>query len=825
MRLLFQFTLCLIFINGLNIPFCYADNIFNTSTEIPEGFENLASEQHTEVDVFFAGQKIISTYARFSPGEFSFDYPAQIIAAIPTLKNSTDIIQALSGQVKTHQHLNCQRPHYPKGCGTLNPEFAGIIFNANRFRVDVFINPQFLEVIPLNVGRYLPWPDDSAGIGGLMNFNGNIAGSTQQKLRYSFTARSILAYGLTHFNLDMHINDARGYQVESLVAERETRDWVASVGMLRNTPVRMLGQKEILGINIGSSLKLRTDLERAYGNEVIVFLPRRAMVSIFRDERLLSAKMYEAGNQSVDTQDFPNGAYDIRIVIDDPIQGTQEEVQFYSKATDIPPLGSPSYFIEAGVMRSDLREDILPKYSLKPLFNLGGAMRFTDTFAADIGLLASLEDQVLSAGVTSLHRLFNSQIRLGAMASVKGDYGVEVSGVGNYQDFSVNLSFRKLASRVDRERDRFSLIPLHYTQFSASLGYSLWRFRMNLRTNWRRSETLLGSASTFSISPAVAIRLFRYQGLALDFDLQHTFSNIGHLTLARFNFQFTPHSQWDYSAGLETQHQYQPEKTNLTGYLQANWQDDNLFPADLTGQLSFRNRDDNYVFQAQGSYNGAYGGSSAFVSETILSQGGGLTNYGGNFNFSVLAEQQGIALGGQYPGASAVIIDLQGTPKGASFDVEIIRLTNKRVQNGQNFSVFVGKANALPLPAYETYQIRLIARKATFAEFDTSPRTVTLYPGMIQRLVWEVKQVYILITGIVDEKGEPVINANVIGAIDPAFTDASGFLQADVEAQAELILNREDGRQCLVSVPEIEETTNIATFTELVCTLLEEKRN
>ncbi|NOQ12889.1 MAG: hypothetical protein GQ583_00205 [Methyloprofundus sp.] len=794
----------------------YADTIFYSPNSPPAGFEDLAAEQYTEVDVFFGGHKITAVFARFSPGNFSFDKPENLLHAIPHAKNTQKLIQALSGQLETHSDLVCQKPRVPKGCGHLQPDIAGIIFNENQFSVDVFINSQFLDIIPLNVGNYLPWPGETAGLGGMINFNGNLAGSTQNEVRYDLGAKSILSYGLTHLNIDMHVSGVKGYQIESIVAERDSRNWVLRGGMLRNTPVRLLSQKEILGVYFGSSLKMRTDLERAYGNEVMVFLPRRAMVSVFREERLLSSQMYEAGNQMLDTQNFPNGAYDINIVIDDPLLGEQQETQFYSKATDIPPLGSPSYFIEAGVMRSDQRDDILPKYSLEGLVNIGGAMRFTDTFGADIGFLASQREQIFSFGAVSLHRVLNSQLRLGMIVTTQGDYGVEFSGFGNYQGLAANFSFRKLLSDTDAARDQFDLLPLSFTQATVNLGYIIWRLRFNLRANWQenyRPET--ESTAIYSITPSVGVQLLRYRGIDAFLNLQHTFANNDNLTLASLNIQYSSQGRWSFLGNIEAQHQH--EQMRYSGNLRAHWQDNDLFPADLRAELGLKSQKDNYALQARGEYRGVYGGGAAFVDYSILPRDTNITNYGGNFNFSVLAEQQGVALGGQYPEKSAVIIDLRGSPEGAGFDVEIIQVSRRVSRNSRHFSVFVGQANALPLRPYETYQIRLIARKDTFAEFDTSPRLITLYPGMIQRLTWEVKQVYILITAIVDENGLAVANARVEGAIEPAFTDSSGFLQADVEAQAKLVLTRESGGICLVQVPEVTEAMNVVTLKGLVC--------
>ena len=107
----------LYFISGIS----YADTVFYSPSSPPSGFEDLAAEQYTEVDVFFGGHKITAVFARFSPGNFSFDEPEKLLQAIPHAKNTPALIQALSGRLDTHSELVCYKPRFPKGCGHLQP--------------------------------------------------------------------------------------------------------------------------------------------------------------------------------------------------------------------------------------------------------------------------------------------------------------------------------------------------------------------------------------------------------------------------------------------------------------------------------------------------------------------------------------------------------------------------------------------------------------------------------------------------------------------------------------------------------------------------------
>jgi hypothetical protein len=235
--------------------------------------------------------------------------------------------------------------------------------------------------------------------------------------------------------------------------------------------------------------------------------------------------------------------------------------------------------------------------------------------------------------------------------------------------------------------------------------------------------------------------------------------------------------------------------------------------------LQFSRQQERYIVHDEVSYRGSYGGIFAYAEHSIPEKSGSSqTRYGSNFNLTVLGEEQGIALGGYDSRDSAVVIDLQGTPKGAFFDVLVAKIGKKQYQEQRIATTMVGQTLVIPLEAYESYSIRLLAGKESFAQYEMEARQVTLYPGHIRRLIWQVKQVFILLSTLVKPDGSAVANARIKGAIEPAVTEADGSFQAEVEANSVLRITSEKDKECRVTIPaQLQPINGIVLLEKLIC--------
>jgi hypothetical protein len=115
-----------------------------------------------------------------------------------------------------------------------------------------------------------------------------------------------------------------------------------------------------VGARIGTSLDTREDQRQTSGRQIQVFLQSRGEVAIFKDQRLVSSRIYDAGNQIIDTSALPGGAYDITLRIRDS-GGERIETQYYVKNSSLPPEDEPYYFLELGQLTDLTGDDTLPE--------------------------------------------------------------------------------------------------------------------------------------------------------------------------------------------------------------------------------------------------------------------------------------------------------------------------------------------------------------------------------------------------------------------------------------------------------------------------------
>ena len=192
------------------------------------------------------------------------------------------------------------------GCGNLEPDVAGVIFDADRFRVDIFVNPDLLDPQLAQPERFQPAPQ--AGFSGLETLSAAVAGSTSDDTDFALRSYSLMAYDTGRSPAGTSVSSADNANLDVLAAEADRQDWRYTGGLYRTALSSLLGERRLLGAGAGSTTDTRLDREQIGGSPIIVFLPTRAQVEIFREGRLLSSQSYPAGNHVLDTTALPEGA-------------------------------------------------------------------------------------------------------------------------------------------------------------------------------------------------------------------------------------------------------------------------------------------------------------------------------------------------------------------------------------------------------------------------------------------------------------------------------------------------------------------------------------
>lgn len=771
----------------------------------PSGFQHLTEPQITLVDVFYQGRRLGATMATFSPGRLEFENLEEVIAKLADVRDVAKVQSALTGILDTNSARVCGEARAPD-CGRLEPEVAGIIFDSNRFRVDLFVNPKFLVEKGLIRPAFMPVPD--AGFSALQSVAAAYAGNSDTNGKFNIGSFTILGYDQARLQANTTVSDDDGFAVDRLTGEWERPGWLYGGGLYRTAVVPLLGDQPFYGVRLNSSADTRMDLEQVRGTQLQVFLSRRAQVDILREGRLLSTASYSAGNQVLDTSNLPSGAYDVTLRIREAGGAVREERRFFSKSSQMPPADMPRYVLELGVL-AGTDFDPFPKPDDQPILHGGTTHRLGQNYA--LGADAFLSTEVAALEADAYYQNPMGTISVGAFGATNGAFGAVLNGYGSIDRFSYSLATRRIWGSDDavvgtEEPALPNAAGGSSTQATLNLGYAFKQgMRISVRGFWRHND---GVGDSYSMGPSLHYPLYRGRGMRLDLSADAAHGNLE--TVARIRFRLF----WDAPSHFVTastgyQHSFEgngPTESGFLGDVEAGWKDQDLVPGDLQFGAGLETEPQGSSGRVKGNYAGSSGRADGLVEQDF--DGEQTTRYAANLFFNVLGNDGAVALGGRETTRSGVIIALDGDAD-AEFDVLVDGYPKASVRNGDRLPLLLSE--------YKVYDIRLKPVNAPAIAFDSRAREVSLYPGTIKTLRWRVNRVVTVFGRLVEGDGKSISDARITGAVEPAYTDAEGFFQAVVSKRATLKVKISGGRTCTVSIDVTGIQGEFTTLDNLTC--------
>ena len=777
--------------------------------ELPPGFSDLAETQTSIVDVYFHGRKIASTLAKFAPGWVRFENPREIAEKLPNEVDRDRVTEALTGELASNAALVCTEPPKP-GCGELQPRVAGVIFDRDRFRADLFVHPSLLPVQGSDGPTYLP--DPNSGFSALQSFAAVYSGGTVSDEQYNVQSFTLLGMDKTRLRAQTGVSDTDGFGVSTLVGEHERRDQIYRGGLYRSAPVPVLGDRPFYGVGYSSTYKARLDLEQIRGSELVVFLPRPAQVDVFREGRLISSQSFEGGNQVIDTSTFPAGAYDVLLRIKESGGAVREERRFFAKTDQVPPAKAPRYIVEAGVLGGDAQNPF-PKTDTDPLLHAGTTHRLLDEVALGGDVVVSSEGAAFSAEAFYLNPYVT--LSLGGFWATDSSAGTRFSANGRLKNFSYGFGARYFMT--DASPNDISITSTGsggFTQLDMNLGYSFTNGpRIGFRGFWRDSDV---ADQTYSYGPTLYWTAYRKRRMRIDLISDATFSDTESLAMARLRFSYDDNQfHFDASAGYRAA--LRDDSTGSDGLLaniNGEWRKQDFLDGELRLGAGAETQPRADVTRANAKYIGPRGQVNSFVQQDLGNDHD--TRYGGNLLFNVLGNSETVTMGGAHAFQSAIIVTVDGDAK-AEFDVLINGQPKGRVAAGQTLPFM--------LPDYKTYSVRLKAVGAPAVAYDTRTRHVSLYPATVKTLRWTAEPIVTLFARIVDADGQPIADARVEGGVETSYTDRNGYFQVDLARVAELRVVRSGWDDCAVTFRSLPRDREFISGKTLVCRWLSaEKR-
>lgn len=782
------------------------------ATSAPAGFEDLLEPMSVVVDVYYGGMMIATTSGVQEPGRFTFDDPASVLELIPSIMDRALVVEALSGRLNAHAELVCGSAPRP-GCGELMPPVAGVIHDGMRFRVDIFISSELLEVRQVVDDPWLSLPDADFSL--ISNFAGSVRGVEGRDTNYAIQNRSILAWRNARLAAEVAQSSYYGFETQLLAAELDAGGLRYTGGLFWSSPLSFTGQTRVYGASISSQFDTMAGGEAAYTQPLVVFLMRRAQVNAYRDGRLVGSGLYDPGNQTLDTSQFPAGAYNVTLEIIEDNGARREEVHFFTKDRSLPPPGRTGFSLTAGVLARDVRS-ALPEMSDMAFIQGTVSHRLTPNIAVDGGALLLGSDFVGEAGTTYLgdgHRA-----RIAGLIGTDGNYGLiaEFSWF-DLKTFSANAYVRRTwgpGLGGYGVQDRFGITPVNSVNFlvgdsrqvGGNIGLRLGD--VNLRLNGFYNQ-LARQQSYYAYGPSLdySWREGRSTQLTLFADGRKSSEGWDTRIGIRVNF-----NQPDFAVFGELGGAYRKignvEQSDVVGSVLATYSNAGIMESDLSVAAGYSHDLDRERVRGEVTLDGQYGRIAGQVQHGFGARDGG-TRYSANFATSLALGGGAVTLGGREIGESGIMVSLEGGNPDLQVDVVVDDAPRARIRPGQSVPIF--------LPSYRTYAVRLAPVSGASGRFDTSVREVTLYAGNMAALEWQADFVQAVFGRLVDASGTPIANALLSGGRDFMQSDAHGYFQGEIALGDEFVVRAAGQEICRVEFPASTDGSALHRLGDVQC--------
>jgi hypothetical protein len=186
-----------------------------------------------------------------------------------------------------------------------------------------------------------------------------------------------------------------------------------------------------------------------------------------------------------------------------------------------------------------------------------------------------------------------------------------------------------------------------------------------------------------------------------------------------------------------------------------------------------------------------------------------VTQYSLGLQTTFAAGADSLQLAGKTTTESMIVVRVEGARAADTFDVLV----------DEQFAGTIGGTIpfTLALPAYRAYHVRIRPTGKDLLAYDSSPRTVSLYPGTVAKLDWSVAPITIKFGRLMAPDGTPVAGASITGRGVWSETDDDGYFQIEAPDDVELTVTTMDGRSFATALPAGTADDGIARLGPIIC--------
>jgi hypothetical protein len=780
-----------------------ATGAITVSTAPPAGFDDLLKPNYTRVDVSYGGLPIGAFMATFDDNKIRFDTPDEILAKIPAVRPETreQLKAALTGDIPTHADALCQHVQ-TQTCGRIAPDIAGVIFDINHYKANIFVNGAYLDQQRAFSQQILPPAEEH--FSAVHSINLAAAGEEVTPQDYSLLQNSIYSYGPARLNIRNIVSqDIR--RVDTVAASLDRWGLESTAGLFDSRSSILMPQVQMAGVSVATSYNTNLDLRRSSGNDIIMFFPQRSWVSLIYRGVIYSTDLYEAGNQTIDTTALPEGSYEVTVRVRGIDGDTREEKLLFVKHFDIPPPGERIFYAQAGVLTNTDVTASLPSLSQTPTARAGVKFRIMDTTGINADALILDRRAYLQGGLFALLPVHH-QLLANMMVSDRGGVGANAAYITTMFDDRLAVSANALKiwprdrgeARGDILPDPSELMPNQSSQYTGTVSYQLFDdVSAAVQGNYAR---IAATPARYAYGPQLRWNVWQARENTLMLTMDHAWTDTGRSTSILLSLSIRL-GAWGFTSNYNgiTSSTVNDGRLSNTGNARVTYNDDRT-----PGRLMLIGAE-----TSRGDNGDTYGADLDYRSNAGRLKLNGLQTennnvkrqfFSGALGFNILQTADDFAWGGDREETSGVIVDTDGKATATTMKVN--------VDGGERTTAKVGSSTPLFLPPYQTYKISLSpATGSKFIDYDGSVHEITLYPGNVSRLHWEIENSYVLLGQVVGEDHQPLVGASVKEARNITVTDEFGNFQAEVLDPRVLTFTIEPKKEQPAGAPPVRSTS------------------
>ncbi len=732
--------------------------------------------------------------------------------------------------------------------GSRSVEGVGSIsYNLNTFRI--ILEPEAKFLSSTNLASLGQVPDPEKKLSFRQDFGVSSSGEVSEDFQSALAHRSVLGFGKYLAQVEGAYIDDEDYELDRATAGGIIGDYSLDVGLLRSQGLNFASGQEFLGASLSTEEELFLDQNQIRGSRVEVFIPSRSQVEYFRGNRLLGVEILDYGLQEINTSQFPQGSYDLDIVITENNGNVIRERQFFTKSGFLAARGIPIIYIQAGVLRDQL--------ALRdtPLYQTGIRVRALDFLQVEPSIYGSDQDTVGELSLVSVYR--DNVLRISAVYDDEGASGLStnISGTLPISDIRFNGSIQRTfnvdqqnltpselesgrISQAFNEQNSIGILN-EISGYSASVSKVLGKFELRYKAN--RNERTVDPSPTpppsplNPILPPVAPQSLvtaRYiYGPELVWNVLQTGKSDLRLVTSYFSTdsggEFVSYLNYRYNFGGNLNYlsllrnrsnsgQNERLLSNSVQYNSRNINEKGTF-AEVTNEVQYfesPNKDTFTTNSARVEHTADIFRTNLFVRDKQLSDEDS-TSVGFNLSSSFIFSGDKLSLSYPVRRESVFIADIESNTTKTPFDV----LVNNSVYD----TIPAGSSAVLGLYPYRTYEVTVRpTEEGDLVSFDQEIYKITLFPGNIARRTWRIERVVIATGRLVNEAGKPIEFERIRGTLEYTITEKGGSFQAEVAGGEELTV-QSHGHDCSFMLPVPEDADYFVDFGDVICRSLNAK--